>query len=130
MLYNYTFFCTIFRMFLYDVVIISNKVNEYLYRTYHNNVRRTLLLLLMLLCWFQASHYWLGTVIQKNSMKKSYEKHLNNGFQCFDTLNVIRTDSIRALSNFNETKILKKRFAEPTWAGVSGSSFNPRFEDW
>ena len=120
----------ILRMLLYDVVIISNKVNHYLYRTYHNNVRRMLLLLLMMLCWVQASHYWLGTVIQKTSIEKSYEKHLNNDFQCFHTLKVIRTDSIRGLSNCNETKIFKKRFAEPTWAIVCGSSFNPRFEDW
>ena len=101
-----------FRMFLYDVGIISNKVNNYLYRTYHRNVRRTLLLLLMLLCWVQASHYWLGTVIQKTSIEKSYEKHLNNDIQCIHILKVIRTDSIRGLSNFNETKIFKKRFAE------------------
>ena len=98
-------------MFLYDVVITLNKVNSYLYRTYHNNVRRALLLLLMLLCWVQASHYWLGTVIQKTSIEKSYEKYLNNDFQCFGTLKVIRTDSTRGLSSFNETKILKKRFA-------------------
>ena len=102
----------IFRMFLDDVVIISNKVNNYLYRTYHSNVRRTLLLLLMLLCWIQASYYWLGTIIQKTSIEKSYEKHLNNDFQCFHTLKVICKDSIRGLSNFNETKIFKKRFAE------------------
>ena len=120
----------IFRMFLYDVVIISNKVNNYLYRTYHSNVRRTLLLLLMLLCWVQASHYWLGTVIQKTSTEKSYEKYLSNDFQCFHTLKVIRTDSIEGLSNFSETKILKKRFAELTWVVVSGSTFNLRFEDW
>ena len=68
----------IFRMFLYDVVndvvIISNKVNNYLYK---------------------ASHYWLGTVIQKTSIEKSHEKHLNNDFHCFHTLKVIRTDSIK-----------------------------------
>ena len=115
-------------MFLYDVVIVSNKVNNYLYRTYHSNVKRTLLLP-MLLCWVQASHYWLGTVIQKTSIEKSYEKHLNIDFQCFHTLKVIRTGFIRGLSNFNETKILKKRFASRTWAAVSGSSFNPRFKD-
>ena len=118
-----------FSYVLHDV-IIWNKVNNYLYGTYHNNVIRTLLLLLMLLCWVQASHYWLGTVIQKTSIEKSYEKHLNNDFQFIQILKVIRTDSIRGLSNFNETKIFKKRFAEPTWAIVCGSSFNSRFEDW
>ena len=99
----------IFRMFLCDVVIISNKVNNYLYRTYHNKVIRRLLLLLILLCWVQANHYWLGTVIQKTSIKRSYEKHLNNDFKCFHTLKVIRTDSIGGLSNFSETKILKNQ---------------------
>ena len=78
----------VFRMFLHDVVIISNKVNNYLHRTYHNNVKRTLLLLHMLLFWVQASHYWLGKVIQKTSIEKIYEKHSKNDLQCFHTLKV------------------------------------------
>ena len=110
-------------IFLYNFlrVIISNKVNNCLYRIYHNSV---------MLCWVQASHYWLGMVIQKTSIEKSYEKYLNNDFQCFHTLKVIRMDSIGGLSNFNETKILKKGFAEPTWVVASGSSFTPRSKDW
>ena len=123
------FFVLFFACFCY-VVIISNKVNNYLHRTYHNNIRRMLLIWMMLLCWVQASQYWLSTVIQKTSIGKSYKKHLSNDFQCFPTLKVIRTDSIRGLSNFKETKILKKCLAEPTWAVISGSSFNHRFEGW
>ena len=38
-------------------------------------------------------------------------------------------DSIRDLDNFNEAKILKKRFAEHTSAVVSDSIVNSRFED-
>ena len=73
MFYNYKFFLYDFWHVFAWCCHLSNKVNNYLYRIYHNNVRRTLLLLLMLLCWVQVSHYWLGTVIQKISIEKSYE---------------------------------------------------------